>query len=426
MPIRRCPIRSVVDLFAGSGGMGLGLERSGFQTVFVNELNQHALDTYLMNRQGSGLDHPERHSKDIQELTRKPDTLHDFARWIRREHGDIALVVGGPPCQGYSGIGHRRSFQLDRMEVPSNHLYAHMARSIAAIGPKAFVFENVAGLLSARWTRTGSPGEVWKDVLETFQGIELTTSRTSLGYEVRWAKVYSKDYGVPQNRPRLLLVGIRTDLSPDLGAASERVVADGFLPPSTGSAPDLQDLLGDLVDEGWSPGGRTTRYPASASNPIQKELRRRPDGRVARKGDLLSEQEYSNHSAAVLSKFAQMQRNGGHVPERLKTKKFNLRVLPATWGPAGPTITATSLPDDYVHFSLPRTPTVREWARLQTFPDWYQFAGPRTTGGRRRAGDPSIGYWERDLPRYTQIGNAVPVKLAESVGAHLAKVLGLD
>lgn len=426
MLIRRCPIRTAIDLFAGSGGMGLGLERSGFQTVFVNELNQHALDTYLMNRPRSGLDDPRRHSKDIQELTRRPDALHDFARWIRREHGDISLVVGGPPCQGYSGIGHRRTFQLDRMEVPSNHLYADMARAIAAVGPKAFVFENVAGLLSARWTRAGSPGEVWKDVLEAFQGIEVGPSHPGLGYEVRWAKVYSKDYGVPQNRPRLLLVGIRTDVTPDLGAASERVVADGFLPPPTGSAPDLKDLLGDLVDEAWSPGGRTAKYPSAASNPIQKELRTRPDGSLARRGDPLSEQEYSNHSAAVLDKFAQMQSNGGHVPARFKTKKFNQRVMPATWGAGGPTITATSLPDDYVHFSLPRTPTVREWARLQTFPDWYQFAGPRTTGGRRRAGDPSIGYWERDLPRYTQIGNAVPVKLAESVGAHIAKVLSLD
>ena len=90
----------------------------------------------------------------------------------------------------------------------------------------------------------------------------------------------------------------------------------------------------------------------------------------------------------------------------------------------GPTITATSLPDDYVHYSLPRVPTVREWARLQTFPDWYQFSGKRTTGGRRRAGDPSAGDWARDLPKYTQIGNAVPVALAHAVGNHLREIIG--
>ena len=80
--------------------------------------------------------------------------------------------------------------------------------------------------------------------------------------------------------------------------------------------------------------------------------------------------------------------------------------------------------DDYVHFIQPRVPTVREWARLQTFPDWYQFSGRRTTGGRRRAGDPDAGVWTRDLPKYTQIGNAVPVLMAEAIGRHLSKLLG--
>ena len=115
--------------------------------------------------------------------------------------------------------------------------------------------------------------------------------------------------------------------------------------------------------------------------------------------------------------------NHGEIPADMVTKKFAQRVLPAHWGPSGPSITATSLPDDYVHYALPRVPTVREWARLQTFPDWYEFSGRRTTGGRRRAGDPSTGDWSRDLPKYTQIGNAVPVALGRAVGAHLRSLL---
>ena len=79
------------------------------------------------------------------------------------------------------------------------------------------------------------------------------------------------------------------------------------------------------------------------------------------------------------------------------------------------------MPDDYVHYSQPRILTVREWARLQLFPDWYQFTGKRTTGGLRRAGNPKEGLFEREAPKYTQIGNAVPVGLAEKVGAHLRK-----
>ena len=90
-----------------------------------------------------------------------------------------------------------------------------------------------------------------------------------------------------------------------------------------------------------------------------------------------------------------------------QTKKFAQRVLPERWPSKGPTITATSLPDDYVHYELPRILTVREWARLQMFPDHYEFSGKRTTGGRRRAGNPEDNDWSRDLPKYTQIGNAV-------------------
>ena len=104
-------------------------------------------------------------------------------------------------------------------------------------------------------------------------------------------------------------------------------------------------------------------------------------------------------------------------------KKFSQRLLPERWDENGPNITVTGSTEDIIHFSQPRILTVREWARLQGFPDWYQFAGPRTTGGRRRAGDPSKGDWTRDLPKYTQIGNAVPVKLATEIGTHLKKLI---
>jgi DNA (cytosine-5)-methyltransferase 1 len=115
--------------------------------------------------------------------------------------------------------------------------------------------------------------------------------------------------------------------------------------------------------------------------------------------------------------------NGGEIPEEFKTKKFSQRVLPARWGNRGPSITAASLPDDYVHFSQPRSLTVREWARLQLFPDWYRFCGKRTTGGLRRAGNPREGIFDREVPKYTQIGNAVPVGLSERVGKHFKKLL---
>ena len=118
-----------------------------------------------------------------------------------------------------------------------------------------------------------------------------------------------------------------------------------------------------------------------------------------------------------------MIKNNGDIPVHLQTKKFAQRLLPKVWGNKGPTITACSLPDDFVHYEQARSLTVREWARLQTFPDWYQFSGKRTTGGLRRAGNPRESIFEREAPKYTQIGNAVPVELARRLGLNIRKLL---
>jgi DNA (cytosine-5)-methyltransferase 1 len=201
--------------------------------------------------------------------------------------------------------------------------------------------------------------------------------------------------------------------------------ADGLLPEPTGNAPHIEDLLGDLVDPLYRNGMRQTEgYPSPATTDIQRWLRTpRGGGAVLGKGEPVSDQEYTIHAARIVEKFSHMLRNGGDIPTEMKTAKFAQRVLPARWDSRGPSITATSLPEDYVHYAQPRVPTVREWARLQTFPDWYQFSGKRTTGGIRRAGNPTCGNFDREVPKYTQIGNAVPVLLARAVGEHFAKLL---
>ena len=137
----------------------------------------------------------------------------------------------------------------------------------------------------------------------------------------------------------------------------------------------------------------------------------------------LYDHEYSMHTERVRSKFKYMIDHSGKIHPAYKTKKFNQRVLPRQWGAKGPTITITSLPDDFVHYELPRSLTVRECARIQTFPDWYKFRGPRTTGGLQRAGNPLDDNFVRSLPRYTQIANAVPVDLAKAIGIHLAGII---
>jgi DNA (cytosine-5)-methyltransferase 1 len=409
-----------VDLFAGCGGLSLGLEQSGYETVFVNELHPDAMNTYLANRLDTTLSSPNNHSFDIMKITQSPGELDALATRLKSVHGEIDLIAGGPPCQGYSGIGHRRSFTLSKDEIPSNHLYRDMAAFVSAIQPKAFLFENVRGLLTSKWFPGGEKGEIWRDVHNAFRRISIRRGRRTLEYNIGFHLLSAADYGVPQNRPRVIMIGIRSDLPMNTGLSS---LGGGFIPEPTYGAPDLDELLDDLIDTEWTPGGSTQRYPAAAKTRWQKALRTLPNGRILNKGSRLSEQDYSKHGKQIVAKFQYMIDNNGEIPESMRTKKFAQRVLPARWGDRGPSITATSLADDFVHYAQPRVPTVREWARLQTFPDWYEFKGGRTTGGRRRAGDPDAGVWTRDVPKYTQIGNAVPVLLGQALGTHIQRVL---
>ena len=420
---------TLVDLFAGCGGLSLGLEHAGFQPVFVNEIHPDALQTYQDNRENHYpyLKDKRFYSHDVKELVMNKNRLNALQEDLMHEFGigtpgtgtsDLDLLVGGPPCQGYSGIGHRRSYSVDKEQLPSNHLCQDMAYLINVFQPKIFLFENVRGLLNARWTPAGTKGEIWADVEKTFTDID--------GYDVRHSLILSKDYGIPQNRPRILLVGIRKDLSIKINDDNPNFTAGGLLPHPSDSMlppPNLDDLLGDLIDPEYKNGEATNKYPHDAMTPIQRELRGNPDGGLFEKGDPLTDHEYSKHSPHVREKFRHMIKNGGRIPPRFRTKKFSQKVLMPRWGEKGPNITVTSLADDYVHWAQPRSLTVREWARMQTFPDWYQFRGKRTTGGIRRAGNPRESIHSRELPKYTQIGNAVPVQLARILGQHFSTIL---
>ncbi|MBX7456763.1 DNA cytosine methyltransferase [Qipengyuania sp. 1NDH17] len=433
--------RSMVDLFAGCGGLSLGFEHAGFVPVFVNELNHDARSTYLANRKHliDGIPFNERrelHSADVTELDEERLTelkAHltslniglDFAK-----AQNLDVLAGGPPCQGYSGIGHRRAYSVDKADIPSNRLYERMAFVIEQLRPRVFLFENVKGLLSARWTSEGKKGEIWDDVYGRFKRLG-----SEHGYVVRWKLVYAKDYGVPQNRPRVLIVGFRKDFADkvakhlNLDNGSEDAVLANMLPAYGETPPDLEEIFADLEDKNitqrlvsrdFSEGLVTHSYPRAASGKWQEYFR---PGELSEAFAELEEQEVSKHSDKVVRKFQAMIASGGEIPEEFRTKKFAQRLLPRQWKNQGPTITACSLADDYVHYSQPRSLTVREWARLQTFPDTYKFLGKRTTGGIRRAGNPREGIFEREVPKYTQIGNAVPVKLAEAIGQHFDRLL---
>ncbi len=432
----------MIDLFAGCGGATTGLEQSGFEPVLVSEKSKDALDTYLLNRTNyvgeiEFKKQTDLHVSDIAEITEEKLNqirillLSRTGKDIIGRNGEDAnldLIVGGPPCQGYSTIGHRRTYNVERKFNPQNKLYEKMAQLIGIIRPKSFLFENVRGLLTAKWSVNGEKGEIWNDVLRSFQGIK--------GYHVRWSLIESKKFGIPQNRPRVILIGIRGDcINSDyinLKNAEECAIECGLIPNVDKRAPNLEDLLSDLVDDSILENLSSQNYPECFTTAVykkdpltecQQEMRTQLNGAVLKSGDILRDQEYSKHSKKVYDRFKYMLDNNGIIQKGMKTKKFSQRLLPKEWSEIGPTITATSLPDDYVHYSQPRTLTVRELSRIQTFPDWYQFCGPRTTGSLNRAGSPTDPNIERILPKYTQIGNAIPVKLAKELGLYWKKVI---
>ena len=390
--------------------------------MYVNELNKDALETYLINRD-KHFPHLRNNffSQDIKEIVKDKKFFSNLLNKLEKEFGrnfkkdTVDLVTGGPPCQGFSGIGIRRSYSVDKEQLPSNHLFQDMAFFIHKIQPKMFLFENVEGLIRSRWTKAGTKGEIFRDVLDTFKKLK--------GYEVKSRLVYAKDYGVPQNRPRILIIGIKKALLKNKNTFSD-ALEGGFLPQPTNDYPNIDEVLSDLVDRSFKNGRSTDTYLSEPKTNWQKLIRSNQfTGESLKKGDVLNEHKYSNHSEIVRKRFEYMIKNNGSIPDSLKTKKFAQRVLPAKWNEKGPNITACSLADDFVHFSQPRSLTVREWARLQTFPDWYLFAGKRTTGGIRRAGNPRESIFDRELPKYTQIGNAVPVKLAYEIGKHFLSFL---
>jgi len=442
------PLLKHIDLFAGCGGLSLGLEQAGFTSIFVNEINKDALESYIVNRDYllGGVAFNENkalHSNDIcslnktklEEIQSNLKSLDIGVVFERNGESNIDVIAGGPPCQGYSRIGHRRSYGVDKNKLPSNLLYKHMGKFIRFMKPRIFLFENVEGLKTAKWTSNGEKGEIWQSVWGYFS--ELAKKEN---YKIRWSLLHSKKYGIPQNRPRVMIVGIRNDVvscSSILSLKNDEsdAVSCNFLPyPVITPPPDVIDVLGDLIDTSIKEvllsnnypedSFCTSKYPSDPEGSIQEYFRMSKNGKkMTARGDLITEHVYSRHRKDVVDRFDYMISNNGEYPVDFKTKKFAQRVLPKRWNGQGPNITITSLPDDYVHFEQPRSITVREWARLQMFPDWYQFKGPRTTGGERRAGNPIDNLYERDVPKYSQIGNAVPVSLAKCIGRHFKRIL---
>lgn len=383
---------STIDLFCGAGGITEGFRRAGFVCHYANDINRWAVETFRAN-------HPTTHADN------RPIEQVDAAalrRELNIERGELDVIVGGPPCQGFS-INAPERF----LEDPRNSLFKHYIRFLDEFEPKTLLIENVPGMLSL------GGGVIFEQILRELR---------SHGYNVHARILFAAHYGVPQERWRTIILGSRFVPPPEHPQPTHYAVARAnfrggrtmtfrllnLQQPVLLPAVNLREAIGDLPRLDMGEGGEIVAYDKPAISEYARSMR--AGGPVT-----------FNHSASVLApqnvermKYIKPGGSWRDIPHHLlpkgmqrarksdHTKRYGrLRHE----GLAGTVLTkcdphwgAVFLPDQ------DRALTVREAARIQSFPDSYKFLGPRVS-------------------QYEQVGNAVPVLMAEAIARELAKTL---
>lgn len=404
-----------VDVFAGCGGLSLGLLAAGWKGLFAIEKDAHAFLTLQRNLIDSA-SHSQYKFEWPQWLPKEPAEIETFIATYEQRliqlRGKVDLLAGGPPCQGFSLAGRRN--QND----PRNRLFHRYLDLVRLLEPKLVLIENVRGIAVSFRANAASrhPRKTRRGNRSVSDKIFLELRRA--GYSVFSRLIPATSVGVPQLRPRFIIVGIRSESSVEplprdvfdaLPATIASFLRDMGLPAGrpVSSSQALSDLevgtQGRLIPSDECPGFFQARY----SRP-KTRYQRLLHGTMGNKAP--NSMRLANHTPAIKARF---ERIVSHCPKgvslsdfhrrRFGVKKHTLVVL----DPRRPSHTLTTLPDDLLHYSEPRILTVREYARLQSFPDWFEFLGKYTTGGDRRT---------KECPRYTQVGNAVPPFLATVLG----------
>lgn len=349
----------VIDLFAGVGGLSYGFAHNDhFHIVMANEFEKDIATAYSLN-------HPtvKMINSDIRDIT---------AEQLRKVLGDtkIDLIVGGPPCQSYSTLGKR---QMDDRA----HLFEEYCRILSIVKPQAFVFENVSGLTSMQG------GKLIETIKDEFR---------KLGYDVKSKVLNAVDFGVPQYRDRVILVGVR---GKNEFVYPKETHGDGLLPYLT-----VEDAFSDLP--ALKSGQICNEYATNPNNDFQKYLRA--------SGCPLTENEAPKNGERLIRIMEALPDGGSKddLPEEIRPKSgYGNTYAKMWWKKPAPTVTrnfATPSSSRCVHPRDSRAMTTREGARLQSFPDDYQFYGSRSM-------------------KNLEIGNAVPPLLSIAIAEQIEKIL---
>ncbi len=382
---------STVDLFCGAGGITEGFRQAGFTCHYANDCMVEAIETFSHNHPTTWCE-----ARDIEEVD--PVEVRERLAFAK---GDLDVLVGGPPCQGFS-INAPERFLTD----PRNKLFTDYVRFVEEFQPKTFLFENVPGLLSL------GDGKVFRQIMSEFR---------RLGYEVSHKILFAAHYGVPQERWRLILLGSRDcpidHPSPThfaTGRANFRGGSTLTFQLGEGDRQDLRpavtvgDAIGDLPRLEMGEGAEVVGYTCEPHSDYAAQMRNPSGITFNHFGAKLSKQNIDRMKFVkpggswrdipheLLPAGMQRARKSDHTKRYGRLRNDGLAGTVMTkcdphWG-------TVFLPDQE------RSLTVREAARFQSFPDSYRFLGPRVS-------------------QYEQVGNAVPVLLARAIANQLRRHL---
>ncbi len=392
-----------VDIFSGCGGLTLGLHKAGIRGLFAIEKNSDAFETLktnLIDRQKHFI-WPEWLPQQAHDINA---VLQNYRPQLEAMRGHVDLLAGGPPCQGFSLAGRRQNNDHRNMLV---HSYIDM---VDAIQPKFLLFENVKGF-SIPFQGKGED--------QPYSSLVVNALKEK-GYDVAFKLIDFSEFGVPQHRTRFILIGVSKDmLKSNINANTffsllqkqrRKFLSDKGLSRSPITVRmAISDLLASNglyhTDDEFSHFS-FGRYGAARTS-YQRLMRENMPRRI--KPD---SHRFANHTQTIIKRFqTALNENLSSTTYRefFNLKKSSTKRLV----PNLPTPTLTTLPDDYIHYCEPRILTVREYARIQSFPDDYIFCGKYTTGGPRRV---------LEVPRYSQIGNAIPPLFGEIAGLVLKEM----
>lgn len=376
-----------LDLFAGAGGMTLGFQNAGIESIGAIEIDRFAAETFAYNFPNVPI-----YNRDISSFSEDE---------IKLLFSGVDIIAGGPPCQGFSVAGPSQYGIIDKR----NTLIMEFYRFISILKPMYCVLENVKGILNGKMNAS-------QKALNTYRG-ELK----KIGYETKVFVLQAADFGVPQYRERVVVIG----------CLEEGKIPDEIVGAFKGEENwiKVKDVFGDLPDiNAGESVNDFTEYKTLPQSEYQKYIRNNSQGvtnHIAMKHtkrliDRFAQIPQGGSLLDVPAEFGQRQRNGNELDVKKRYKTNNQRLHPDKVS----NIITASFQSTFVHPYLDRNLTAREGARLQSFPDSFYFCGPRTLMSKsllkRENREDEIG-----LSQYNQIGNAVPPRMAEAIAKAILK-----